>query len=207
MTIGDQDFIWNGWYWEEYPTPTPAPIITSVEPNAVPTNSGPQTITITGTNLCGLSSMTLDADGTQYPVMWTGDGTTLTFQVPSAALNIAGAGTMTLFAGSTSGGLQEIGAIWRGQPAQPTVQPNTGVLRQFAPLPVTEGMWQRGGAGTGLLVAPASIAAANTAVITGVLEDGVSPTNAAWPTGTFITFADASEGHWNGTTWVAGRSP
>ncbi|HEY7035110.1 MAG TPA: IPT/TIG domain-containing protein [Thermomicrobiales bacterium] len=201
------DFIWNGRYWETFPTPSPAPVIASVEPNTLPTNSGPQQVTIDGLNLCGLSVLTIDADAVDYTVPFTRSNGLLVFDVPAGVTNIAGAGMFTVRAGSTGGDIVEIGSIWRGQPAQPTVAPTAGVLRQYPPLPVTAGMWQRSAAGVGLLAPPADIAAANTGAIPGLLEDGASSTGVAWPTGTYIVFGDASEGHWNGTTWVAGRAP
>ena len=207
ITIGDMDFIWTGNWWGPFPAPTPAPVIQSVEPNTIPTNSGPQQVTISGLNLCGLSFLNIAADGVDYTVPFAKSNGELIFQVPPGVTNIAGAGMFTIQAGTVGPQPVDIAGIWRGIPANPTVAPTLGILRQFPPLPVTQGMWMRSAAGTGLLVPPANVAAANTAAIPALYENGAVSDPIAWPTGTYIVFGDASEGHWNGTMWVAGRAP
>ncbi len=60
-TVGVNEFTY---------APTNAPTITSVSPNSGPLTGGSQTVTITGTNLCGLTCnpVTIDFGGTQWSV-------------------------------------------------------------------------------------------------------------------------------------------
>lgn len=71
-------------------------------------------------------------------------------------------------------------------PEPPPIPPSTGATAG------TPGSWTPAGS-----VPPADLAAANALGYTGP----------AWTTGQFVILGDASEAHWNGSAFVAGRAP